>query len=132
MTIQSIDLLTLSPTVVVALGALLALVAELVTGRGQVAVGVGLVALVVAIPLAVIASGEQTLCSGADAVLCLRGLPAGRRLQLIVLVGTAVVLLMASADVSDAHGPRGRVRLPHPLLGCPVRFSCPRPTTWSP
>ena len=35
MSIQSIDLLTLSPTVVVALGALVALVAELVTGDAR-------------------------------------------------------------------------------------------------
>ncbi|MCZ3388469.1 MAG: NADH-quinone oxidoreductase subunit N [Actinomycetia bacterium] len=107
MTIQSIDLLTLSPTLVVAVGALLALVAELVTGRGQVALGVGLTALVVATPLAVLASGEQTLCNGADAACAYVVSPLAVALQLIVLVSTAVVLLMASGDVSDGTIPGG-------------------------
>ncbi len=107
MTIQSIDLLTLSPTLVVAVGALLALVAELVTGRGQVAIGVGLAALVAATPFAVLASGEQTLCNGTDASCAYVVSPLAVALQLIVLVSTAVVLLMASADVADRTVPGG-------------------------
>ena len=107
MTIQSIDLLTLAPTFVVALGALAALIAELVTRRGQVAVAVGLVALLVAVPLAIGASGEQTLCTGADATCAYVVSPLSVALQLIVLGGSAVVLLMASADVTDRRVPGG-------------------------
>ncbi len=107
MSIQSIDLLTLAPTVVVALGALLALVAELVTRRGQVAVGVGLVALLLAMPLAVVASGEQTLCGGDELSCAYLVSPLSVSLQLIVLASTVVVLLMASADVSDRTVPGG-------------------------
>ncbi len=107
MTIQSIDLLTLSPTLVVAFGALLALVAELVTGRGQVAIGVGLGALVAATPLAVLASGQQTLCNGVDASCAYVVSPLAVALQLIVLTSTAVVLLMASADVAAHTVPGG-------------------------
>jgi NADH-quinone oxidoreductase subunit N len=107
MTIQSIDLMTLAPTLVVALGALVALIAELVTRRGQVAVGVGLVTVVIAVPLAVTASGEQTLCSGADSACSYVVTPLSVALQLIVLVSTAVVLLMASADIADRRVPGG-------------------------
>ena len=107
MTIQSIDLLTLSPTLVVAFGALLALVADLITGRGQIAIGVGLAALLAATPLAILASGEQTLCNGADASCTYVVSPLTVALQLIVLASTAVVLLMASADVTDRKVPGG-------------------------
>ncbi|HUV48481.1 MAG: NADH-quinone oxidoreductase subunit N [Actinomycetes bacterium] len=107
MTIQSIDLLTLAPTFVVALGALAALIAELVTRRGQVAVAVGLVALLVAVPLAIAASGEQTLCTGADSTCAYVVSPLSVALQLIVLGSSAVVLLMASADVTDRRVPGG-------------------------
>lgn len=107
MTIQSIDLLTLAPTLVVALGALAALVAELVTGRGQVAVGVGLVALVGATPLAIVASGGQTLCNGVDTSCAYVISPLAVAIQLIVLVSTAVVLLLAASDVSDGTVPGG-------------------------
>lgn len=107
MTIQSIDLLTLAPTLIVALGALLALVAELVTGRGQVALGVGLASLVAATPLAVLASGEQTLCSGTGGSCAYFVSPLAVTLQVIVLLSTAVVLLMASADISNRTVPGG-------------------------
>lgn len=107
MTIQSIDLLTLAPTFVVALGALAALIAELVTRRGQVAVAIGVAALLAAVPLAVRASGEQTLCSGADATCAYVVSPLSVALQLIVLGSSAVVLLMASADITDRRVPGG-------------------------
>jgi NADH-quinone oxidoreductase subunit N len=107
MTIQSIDLLALAPTLVVTAGALVALIAELVTRRGQVAVGVGLATVLLAVPLAVIASGDQTLCSGGDATCAYSVTPLSVALQLIVLVSTAVVLLMASSDVADGRVPGG-------------------------
>lgn len=107
MSIQSIDLLTLAPTIVVAIGALGALVAELVTGRGQVAVGVGLAALLVAIPLAIAVSGESTLCNGADSSCAYVVSPLTVALQLVVLAGTAVVLLLAAADIRDKTVPGG-------------------------
>ncbi len=107
MTIQSIDLMALAPTLVVALGALVALIAELVTRRGQVAVGVGLVTVAVAVPFAVAASGEQTLCSGVDSACSYVVTPLSVALQVIVLVSTAVVLLMASADIADRRVPGG-------------------------
>ncbi|MEO8105927.1 MAG: NADH-quinone oxidoreductase subunit N [Actinomycetes bacterium] len=107
MTIQSIDLMTLAPTLVVALGALVALIAELVTRRGQVAVAVGVVSLLVAVPLAVSASGEQTLCNGADGSCSYVVSPLSVALQVIVLVSSVVVLLMASADITDRRVPGG-------------------------
>ncbi|MCZ3386254.1 MAG: NADH-quinone oxidoreductase subunit N, partial [Actinomycetia bacterium] len=107
MSIQSIDLLTLAPTVVVALGALAALVIELVTGRGQAAVGVGLAALATAVPLALLASGEQTLCNGVENSCGYVVSPLAVALQVIVLAGTIVVLLMASSDVADGTVPGG-------------------------
>lgn len=107
MTIQSIDLLTLAPTLVVALGALAALIAELVTRRGQLAVAVGVAALLVAVPLAVAASGDQTLCDGDVGTCSYAVSPLAVALQLIVLLGSAVVLLMASADIADRRVPGG-------------------------
>ena len=107
MTIQSIDLMTLAPTLVVAVGALAALIAELVTRRGQVAVAVGVVVLLLAVPLAVGASGEQTLCSGTDRFCSYVASPLSAALQVIVLVSGAVVLLMASADVTGRRMPGG-------------------------
>ena len=131
MSIQSIDLLTLSPTVVVALGALVALVAELVTRRGQVAVGVGLVALVVAMPLAVVASGEQTLCGGYELSCAYVVSPLSVGLQLIVLVSTVVVLLMARPT-----SPTGQFPVASSSFSSCVRHLgqcwCRRRTTWSP
>ena len=62
MTIQSIDLLALSAPIVVAMGGLLALGVELVTRKGQLAVAVGVAAVVAAVPLAVTADGRRTLC----------------------------------------------------------------------
>ncbi len=107
MTIQSIDLMVLAPTIVVALGALVALIAELVTRRGQVAVGVGLVTLAFAVPFALAASGEQTLCGAVDADCAYVVAPLSVALQLIVLVSTAIVLLMASSDIAARRVPGG-------------------------
>ena len=64
MTIQSIDLLALSAPIVVAMGGLLGLGVELVTRKGQLAVGVGVAAVVAAVPLAFAADGRRTLCDG--------------------------------------------------------------------
>jgi NADH-quinone oxidoreductase subunit N len=102
MTIQSIDLTTMAPAIVVALGALVALLVDLVTRRGAAALAVGAVALVVAIPFAVAASGERSLCAAADqaASQCAYVVdPISVALQLVVLAGTFVVLLLAHADV---------------------------------
>jgi NADH-quinone oxidoreductase subunit N len=107
MTIQSIDLLTVAPTFIVALGALAALIADLVTRRGQVALAVGVIALVVAVPLAIAASGERTLCNGEGGACSYVVSPVAVALQLVVLLGSAVVLLMASADISDRRVPGG-------------------------
>lgn len=109
MTIQSIDLLTLAPTFVVALGALAALIAELITRRGQVAVAIGVVALLVAVPFAVGASGEQTLCEWAGGTCSYVVSPLSVALQLIVVLGSVVVLLMASADIADRRMPGGEL-----------------------
>jgi NADH-quinone oxidoreductase subunit N len=110
MSIQSIDLTTLAPTIIVALGALLALVADLVTRRGQLAIGVGVISLLVAIPFAVASSGERSLCTSSDAATsqCAYVVdPISVALQLIVLGGTVVVLLMASSDVAARTVPGG-------------------------
>ena len=108
--IQSVDALTLAPTVVVALGALAALIAELITRRGQLALVIGLAALLAAIPLALAASGEATLCAAPDqaAEQCAYVVgPLSVALQLVVLAGAVVVLLMASADISARAVPGG-------------------------
>jgi NADH-quinone oxidoreductase subunit N len=110
MSIQSVDLVTLAPTVIVALGALLALGVELVTRRGQAALGVGVVALIVAIPFTLAASGDRTLCTSSDVVSsqCAYVVdPISVALQLVVLGGTLVVLLMASGDVAARVMPGG-------------------------
>ena len=107
MTIQSIDLLTVAPTFIVALGALAALIADLVTRRGQVALAVGVIALLVSVPLAIAASGERTLCNGEGGACSYVVSPVAVALQLVVLLGSAVVLLMASADISDRRVPGG-------------------------
>jgi NADH-quinone oxidoreductase subunit N len=106
MSIQSIDLLTLLPAIVVAGGALLALVVDLVVGRGRLTLAVGLVALLVATPLTVAASGQSTLCGGTAACAYVVA-PATVALQLIVLFGTALVLLMSAAQLADRTVPAG-------------------------
>jgi NADH-quinone oxidoreductase subunit N len=106
MSIQSIDLTTVLPTIVVAGGALLALVVDLVARRSRVTLVVGVVALLVAMPLSVGASGESTLC-GETAACGYVVVPATVALQLIVLFGTAVVLLMAASDLADRTLPPG-------------------------
>lgn len=110
LSIQSIDLTTLAPTVIVALGALAALIIELVTRRGQLALGVGVAAVLGAIPMALLATGERTLCTSGDAASsqCAYVVdPFSVALQLIVLAGTGIVLLMASADIADRKVPGG-------------------------
>ena len=110
MSIQSIDLVALAPPVVVALGALLALVIELVTRRGQLAIAVGATAIAVAVPFAFASVGERTLCASGEAApaQCAYVVdPFSVALQLIVLGGTLVVLLMASADVANKTVPGG-------------------------
>lgn len=110
MSIQSIDLTTLAPTIVVALGALLALVVDLLARRGQIALAVGFVSLVVAVPFTLAASGDRTLCTSGDVATsqCAYVVdPFSVALQLVVLGGTMIVLLMASADVASRAVPGG-------------------------
>ena len=110
MSIQSIDLIALAPPLVVALGALLALIVELVTRRGQLAIAVGIAATVVAFPFALASVGERTLCASGEAApaQCAYVVdPFSVALQLVVLGGTLVVLLMASADVATRTVPGG-------------------------
>jgi NADH-quinone oxidoreductase subunit N len=106
MSIQSIDLPTLLPTIVVAGGALLALVVDLIARRGQVTLVVGLIALLVAMPLTLAASGQSTLCGGTAACAYVVA-PATVALQLIVLFGTVLVLLMSAAPMADRSLPAG-------------------------
>jgi NADH-quinone oxidoreductase subunit N len=108
--IQSIDLSTLAPTIIVALGALFALVIDLVFRRAQVAVAVGVLSLLVAIPFAMASSGERSLCTSSDVATsqCAYVVdPISVALQLVVLAGTIVVLLMASSDVAARTVPGG-------------------------
>src|SRR5829696_3790558 len=110
MSIQSIDLIALAPPLVVAFGALFALVIELVTHRGQLAIAVGIGATAVAFPFALASVGERTLCASGEAApaQCAYVVdPFSVALQLVVLGGTLVVLLMASADVAARTVPGG-------------------------
>lgn len=106
MTIQSIDLLTLSPTLVVAGAALLALLADLVTRRVDVVVGTGLVALVTGVALSVSQWGS-TLCGDQGACGYDSATPVAVPLQIVALAGTALVLLMAVPDLRDRRIPAG-------------------------
>ncbi|MFL6178893.1 MAG: NADH-quinone oxidoreductase subunit N [Actinomycetes bacterium] len=110
MSIQSIDLSTLAPTVVVAVGALLALLVDLVSRRGQAAVAVGVLSLLIATPFTLASSGERTMCTSSDVATsqCAYVVdPISVALQLVVLGGTVVVLLMASSDVTARTVPGG-------------------------
>jgi NADH-quinone oxidoreductase subunit N len=110
MSIQSVDLSTLAPAIIVALGALLALVADLVTRRGQLAVAIGVLVLLVATPFALAASGQRSLCTSSDVTTAQCAYvvdPISVALQLVILGGTVVVLLMASPDVSTRTVPGG-------------------------
>ena len=110
MSIQSIDLSTLAPTIVVALGALLALVVDLVSRRGQAAVAIGVLSLLIAIPFTLASSGERTMCTSSDVATsqCAYVVdPISVALQLVILGGTVVVLLMASSDVTARTVPGG-------------------------
>ena len=110
MSIQSIDLVALAPTIVVALGALVALVVDLVTRRVGAALTVGIVAIALAIPFTLAATGERSLCASTDQApsQCAYVVdPISVALQLVVLAGTLVVLLMAHADVKAKVIPGG-------------------------
>jgi NADH-quinone oxidoreductase subunit N len=112
MTIQSIDATTLAPTALLALGGLAALLVDLVTRRPTVAVTVGVLSVLVAVPFAVAASGERTLCiSGESAVpQCAYVVdPISVALQLVVLLGALVVLLLAHGDVVARTLPGGEL-----------------------
>ena len=110
MSYQSIDLITLAPAIVLALGALVALFIDLLTGRGQAALAFGFLSVVVAVPFATAGSGERTLCATGDVATAQCAYvvdPFSVALQLVVLGGTAVVLLMASADIASRTVPGG-------------------------
>ncbi|HEX5018875.1 MAG TPA: NADH-quinone oxidoreductase subunit N [Actinomycetes bacterium] len=110
MNIQSIELVTLGPAIVLALGALVALFVDLATRRGQAALAVGVAASAVAVPLAVAGSGERTLCTTGDLATAQCAFvvdPFSVALQLVIIGGTAVVLLMASADIAARVVPGG-------------------------
>lgn len=106
MTIQSIDLLTLSPTLVVAGTALLALIADLLVRRVAVVVGLALVGLAAATFLSLLGKGA-TLCT--DHGVCAYDTMTvfSAALQVVVLVGTVIVLLMAVPDLTDRRVPVG-------------------------
>lgn len=106
MTTQSIDLLTLSPPLVVAGGALLALLADLLTRRVAVVVGIGLVALLLAAVLSVVEQGS-TLCAAHGVCAYDTTTPIAVPLQLVALGGTLLVLLMATPDLYDRRVPTG-------------------------
>ena len=112
MSIQSVDLTAMAPAIVVAVGALLALLVDLVARKGTIAVAVGAVSVMVALPFAVAASGQRSLCATADqgASQCAYVVdPISVALQLVVLGGTLVVLLLAHADVKAGDIPGGEL-----------------------
>ena len=116
MTIQSIDLSVLAPTLVVAGAALVALLVHLVVSRWWAPLAVGLVGLAVAAGFAVAASGEQTMCADAIGSCSYVVAPISLALQIVVLAGTFVVLLMAAPDLQDRPLAGWRVCLsPHEL-----------------
>jgi NADH-quinone oxidoreductase subunit N len=107
MTIQSIDLWVLAPTLVVAGAALVAMLIHLMVGRWWAPLAVGLVGLAVAAGFAVAASGEQTMCADAVGSCSYVVAPISLALQIVVLAGTFVVLLMAAPDLQDDRVPAG-------------------------
>jgi NADH-quinone oxidoreductase subunit N len=110
MGIQSVDLWVMAPTIVLALGALLALLVDLfVAGKGKAsrsAAGLTAVAAVVAatalLPQSV---DEVTLCAGQNCAYAVGALTIA--IQLVVLVGTITVLLLSLVTVDDSRTPSG-------------------------
>jgi len=108
--IQSVDLWVMAPTITLALGALLALLVDLfVAGAGKAsrsAAGVtAVVAVVVATALLPQSVDEVTLCAGQNCAYAVGALTVA--VQLVVLVGTATVLLMSLVSVDDTRTPSG-------------------------
>jgi NADH-quinone oxidoreductase subunit N len=110
MSVQSIDLTTIAPVVLLALGGLVALLLDVIARRARAALAVGVVMVLVAVPFAISASGQRSLCSSSDTASpqCAYVVdPISVALQLVVLVGTLVVLLMAYGDVAARTVPGG-------------------------
>lgn len=104
--IQSIDFVAVGPAVAVALGALLALVADLLLARGpRVPAAVGLFSLAVGAALLPAASGRVTLC--VDTVCSYSVSSLTLALQGITLAATATVILMSIVTVRDWALPAG-------------------------
>lgn len=110
MGIQSVDLWVMAPTIVLALGALLALLVDLfVAGKGKAsrsAAGVTAVVAVVASTALLPQSVDAvTLCSGQNCAYAVGALTIA--VQLVVLLGTTTVLLLSLVSVDDTRTPSG-------------------------
>jgi len=108
--IQSVDLWVMAPTIVLALGALLALLVDLfVSDNGKAsrsAAGVTAVVAVVAATAFLPQSADSvTLCAGQNCAYAVGALTLA--IQLVVLIGTATVLLMSLVSVNDTRTPSG-------------------------
>jgi len=108
--IQSVDLWVMAPTIVLALGALLALLVDLfVPERGEASRSASGVAAVVAVVAATAflpqSADSATLCAGQNCAYAVGALTLA--IQLVVLVGTATVLLMSLVSVNDTRTPSG-------------------------
>ena len=106
MGIQSVDLVVLAPALVLAVGALAALLTDLVVARGATAPGVvALVAVACSAALLPPTASESTLCVQSSCGFTVTSLSLA--LQGITLVATATVLLLSLVTVKDLQIPAG-------------------------
>lgn len=106
MSIQSVDLVALGPALALALGALLALVVDLILARGpQLPALAALGSTVVAAALLPASKGRQTLCVADGCSYTVGSLTIA--LQAITLAALAVVLLLSVVVVKDLSLPSG-------------------------
>ena len=115
MGIQSVDLWVMAPTIALAIGALLALLVDLFVpsqrknprsiGPMPIAGVAALVAVVAAGALLPQSIDDVTLCSGQSCAYAVGALTVA--IQIVVLVGTATVLLLSMVSVDDTRTPPG-------------------------
>lgn len=106
--VQSIDLVALAPVLVLAIGALVVLVVDLLAERGPGLIGWLAFAVVVAASVTVPASAHRMTLCPPDSQTCGYGTWAvPLAFQVVVLAGTAVVVLLSIATVARLGLPPG-------------------------
>jgi NADH-quinone oxidoreductase subunit N len=106
MDIQSIDFVTLAPAIMLAAGALVVLVSDLLLAKGsRVPSGLALISVIVAGAFVPATSGDQTLCVEQACGYAVG--PLTLALQGITIAATAVVVLLSIVMVHDVRIPAG-------------------------